>query len=191
MRKRPKLVCGVGINDATEPTSRRINGVMAHSPCYKAWHNMLNRCYSGKYPDYIGVSVCEEWLVYSNFKSWWDVNHVPGYALDKDLKIPGNKTYGPTTCLYVPVWMNTYVSAKSSEHVQGVTYDKRLGKYKAQRPSADKRGRYIGYFDTEQEASDAWVNDLDVGILPDLSLLDISLREIFLKWKRNLKQGDI
>lgn len=185
-----KLIAGVGVNDSPVPTSRKINGKMIHSPCYRAWHNMLNRCYSGKYPDYNGISVCEEWLVYSNFKSWWDIHYVSGYALDKDLKIPGNKMYGPEACLYVPVWMNSYVSARSN-HVQGVTYDKRLGKYKAQRPRADKRGRYIGYFDTEQEARDAWVKDLDRGILPDLSLLDISLREIFLEWKKNQKEEDI
>lgn len=190
MRKRPKLVCGVGINDATEPTSRRINGVMTHSPCYKAWHNMLNRCYSGKYPDYNGVSVCDEWLVYSNFKSWWDVNHVPGYALDKDLKIPGNKVYGPDTCLYIPVWMNTYIASKS-KHARGVTYDKRLDRYKAQRSSHDKRGRYIGYFDTAELAHEAWLKDHDSGLAPDIDSLDISLREIFLKWKSNQNQEDI
>ena len=150
-----KLVCGVGINDSPTPTSHRIGGKMVHSPCYKAWHNMINRCYGGKEPAYRDVTVCEEWHTYTNFEFWWERNNVPGYSLDKDLRIPGNKVYSPDTCLYIPVWMNSYIASSTSRHAPGVCYDKNLGRYKAQRSTKDPRGRYIGYFDTEQEAHEA------------------------------------
>ena len=184
-------VCGVGINDSARPTSRLVEGVLFHHPAYVAWHNMINRCYSGRYPSYKGVTVCEEWKYFTAFYGWWKKNHVKDYALDKDLKVPGNKIYGPDTCLYIPGWMNTYISARKGAYAKGVTYDKRLRRYKAQRPTADKRGRYIGYFDTVELAHEAWLKDLDKGITPDINGLDISLREIFLKWKANQNQEDI
>lgn len=181
--KLTKLVCGWGVNDADFCTSYRTeDGKMKHHPAYLTWFNMINRCYGGKYSCYQGCSVCDEWIKFTKFKSWWDVNYKPGYALDKDLKIEGNRIYSPETCLYIPVWMNAYISHKVGKRPQGVTYDKRLCKYKAQRPKADKRGRYIGYFETQEAAHAAWIQDLDISIMPDIASLDTSLREIFLNW---------
>ena len=71
---------------------------------------MLMRCYSIRHhqtcPNYIGCSVCPEWLYLSNFKEWFDANYVDGYALDKDIIIKGNKTYSPHTCCFVPQEIN-------------------------------------------------------------------------------------
>lgn len=75
------------------------------SKVYQVWHDMLRRCYSSEYqekqPTYIGCSVCPEWLNFQTFGKWFDDNYIPGYHLDKDIKVPGNKVYSPETCLFV------------------------------------------------------------------------------------------
>ncbi|ADP02600.1 hypothetical protein GECvBMG_gp243c [Salmonella phage GEC_vB_MG] len=176
--KHRSLVCGVGINDAPFITSMRKDGKLHHHTAYKDWHNMINRCYSGKYPSYHGVVVVDKWHYFMNFHTWWCNNYQQGYALDKDLLVEGNKAYGPDTCIYIPVWLNSYIS-RNGKHARGVTFDKKLCKFKAQRSKNDPRGRYIGYFDTEEEAHAAWESE---NIFDnDLKSLDISLQELVLK----------
>ncbi|QGZ16396.1 hypothetical protein Hena1_02460 [Erwinia phage Hena1] len=184
-------VCDVGINDSPRPTSWRVEGVLFHHPAYVSWHNMINRCYSGRYKNYVGVTVCEEWKYFMGFHKWWTTNHVEGWVLDKDLRGKGSKVYSPETCIYIPLWLNSHIIKRKGKHSQGVTYDKRLGKYKAQRVKADPRGRYIGYFKTEEAAREAWLADVDREALPDLEGLDISIQELFLKWKLSQDQQDI
>lgn len=67
---------------------------------------MLRRCYyvsktNTYYPD---CSVEKVWHNFQVFADWYDINH-PGdggrYQLDKDIKIPGNKVYGPDACMFV------------------------------------------------------------------------------------------
>lgn len=176
--KRRNLVCGVGVNDAPFATTMRRDGKLHHHTAYKDWHNMINRCYSGKYPSYNDVFVDDSWHYFMNFHTWWCNNYQQGYALDKDLLVQGNKLYSPTTCIYIPVWLNSYISRKSN-HAKGVTFDRNLGKFKAQRSVKDPRGRYIGYFDTEEEAHAAW--DFENGFHNDLKSLDISLQRLVLK----------
>lgn len=74
---------------------------------------MLTRCYNHKSlkknPSYIGCSVCDEWLTYSNFKRWYEdpINgYREGYHLDKDILVKGNKVYSPETCCFVPHSIN-------------------------------------------------------------------------------------
>lgn len=75
---------------------------------YSRWIGMLDRCYGVKWkennPCYLGCSVCEEWLNFQNFAQWFFENYPKDgndYELDKDIKIPGNKVYGPDTCKFV------------------------------------------------------------------------------------------
>lgn len=98
-------VFGVGyIGDGAY--SVRVGGVL--SPRYITWKGMIERCYSEKlhvkHPTYINCEVCKEWHDYQCFSAWYDENYpVDGkrYALDKDIKIDGNKLYSPDTCLFV------------------------------------------------------------------------------------------
>lgn len=114
-RRRPRvnargLVCGVGVFDAAY--KRDSDNIT--STAYRCWHNMLIRCYDKKYqakePTYIGCGVCEEWLVFSNFKKWFDENYIKGYQLDKDILVKGNKIYSPDTCCFVPKRINTIIN---------------------------------------------------------------------------------
>ena len=109
MRKN-KLVHGVGFNNTVELVN--INGKFIHS--YLTWRSMLGRCYSHKthnrQPTYIGCTVCDEWLYFSNFKKWYDNNYIEGYHLDKDILVEGNKIYSPDTCRFVPRYINNLLN---------------------------------------------------------------------------------
>lgn len=88
IKKARTLVKGVGIFDSELATTDE-KVLMAN----RVWRSMLSRCYSKKYqekePSYIDCSVCEEWLLFSNFKKWFDENYVDGYALDKRYSYKG------------------------------------------------------------------------------------------------------
>lgn len=124
-----KLICGVGINDA--PAS------IFDKDVYQVWVNMIKRCYDEKTiarrEAYRGCSVCRDWLRLSNFMLWYAQNCKPGYQIDKDILIKGNKLYSPETCLGVPRRINAlFISSRASrgKYPIGVSY--RYGKYVAQ-----------------------------------------------------------
>ena len=72
---------------------------------YMTWKNMLVRCYNSKtqikQPTYVGCTVVEEWHNFQVFGKWFDKHYIEGYHLDKDIKVKGNKVYGPDTCTFV------------------------------------------------------------------------------------------
>ena len=109
-KKTQKLVCGIGVNDLTEPVKK--NG--RNLKFYDTWVHMLQRCYSEKCqtkkPTYRGCSACDEWLLLSNFKVWFDTNYRDGMSLDKDILIQGNKVYCPETCRFVPGYINSLMT---------------------------------------------------------------------------------
>lgn len=102
-----RLVYGVGINDVPRSASKR-------NPIYTAWYGMLTRCFSRtyqeKWPTYISCTVCDEWLRLSNFSAWALGQEFEGMSLDKDILIAGNKHYCPEACVFVPAWLNIFIS---------------------------------------------------------------------------------
>ena len=79
---------------------------------YNRWKSMINRCYNPKdlqYKNYggRGITVCERWKSFENFLEdfpsldGFDENNLSNLQLDKDIKIPNNKTYAPDTCLLI------------------------------------------------------------------------------------------
>ena len=87
-----------------------VNGKVTRE--YNLWKDMINRCYSGEYPTYANVIVCERWLCFANFLEdlphienyeWWLENPNQRIALDKDLKQQGieNKVYSLETVMFV------------------------------------------------------------------------------------------
>lgn len=107
-RQKPsnKLVCGIGVNDRAGEISKST----LTSYIYSRWRSMLYRCYSGKCPGYEGVTVCEEWLTFSNFEKWMKEQmkyiDLSDRQLDKDVLVPGNKVYSRKTCHFVPRRVN-------------------------------------------------------------------------------------
>lgn len=170
---RRKPLYGIGINDSDYPVEIKellsySNGKQTYKTIWKCpfmqkWRSMLQRCYSESHlvrqPTYKGCSVCEEWLTFSNFKSWFIENHVDGYNLDKDLKIVGNKVYSSDTCLFVPVWLNCFLSdCRSSRGVLpiGVVKDHNTFRARCNNPKT-KRREHLGNFKSEQQAYEAWL----------------------------------
>lgn len=143
------LVYGAGVNDLLYTRG---------TPSYKAWLSMLERCYSSKFQTkkntYVGCSVCDEWLTFSNFKRWFDSienGYKDGYQLDKDIIVKGNKVYSPSTCCIVPPAINALFTNRRQH--RGNTYigvrENSNGRFVA-RACVGKR--HIGVYDTPQEA---------------------------------------
>lgn len=157
VRKRPKLVYGVGVNDYKGNT--KYNHV--HIQSYHTWGQMLKRCYSkeflDKQPTYRGCSVCEEWWSFSNFKKWFDENYIEGYCLDKDILFKGNKIYSPETCCFVPNEINVLLCKNDSRRGKmpiGVYERKMVNGYKyvAYVNNNTKKHFHLGTFNTPKEA---------------------------------------
>ena len=170
----PTLVHGVGINDAdyavTEWETIEVNGrqkrrLVWYCTYYRTWSNMLERCYSSKFqercPTYKGCSVSEEWLLFSNFRSWMERQDFEGKQLDKDLLFAGNKVYSAGTCVFVTKAVNLFTTdrgASRGEWLIGVNWHKGAGKFVSQcRNPLTKKREHLGYFTCEQEAHQTWI----------------------------------
>lgn len=170
--KSNKLVYGVGINDAdysvrktksyTDESGKRQFQVLWICPYYSKWSSMLNRCYSAKRqkknPYYMGCSVCEEWLYFSNFRMWMEKQNWEGNELDKDFLVQGNKVYSPETCLFIPQRLNVFFSKGRKENnlFTGISYIEKLGKYRVR--CCDGTGKMVcfGYHTDLRAAKQAW-----------------------------------
>ena len=95
-------------------------GKKAKGKAYSAWTRMFERCYSQKYqkknPTYIGCTVEPEWHNFRNFEEWFNKTYKHGLCLDKDIKIPGNRVYGPSACILVTQKENN-IKAKAKYYV--------------------------------------------------------------------------
>lgn len=158
-----RLVQGVGINDADYLVEGCTDGVRWVCPFYKTWKSMVVRCNSVKYkarrPTYAAHSVCEQWLVFSNFKVWMETQDWEGKALDKDLLVSGNTVYSPETCVFVSPRVNSFITEKKSGKAglpTGVSYRADRGKFVAKLRSTEYGYEYLGSFDTPEEAHKAW-----------------------------------
>ena len=125
-----------------------------------AWQDLMKRAYSKKwekkYPTYKGVTTIKAWHDFREFRRWFILNHRPDYHLDKDLLKPGNKVYGPKTCVYLPQRINKIIMPIQMKNIPlstGVTNKK--GKFHS---SVKSNGKtiHLGSFDTEKEANQAY-----------------------------------
>lgn len=166
-----KLVYGVGINDADYRVVSRHSNIEDGSilvrkcPFYTRWVSMLARSYSPslhlEHPTYAGCSVCDEWIYFSNFKSWMQSQDWQDKHLDKDLLIPGNKIYSPETCVFVESKVNNFLTESTSargNYPIGVNLDKGTGKFKAQCYNVvTSKKEYLGLFNSPDDAHKAWL----------------------------------
>lgn len=173
--KPKKLVCGVGINDADYAVQKYefygyVDGKKKQKKVwtctfYQTWMNMLKRCYSDnaqeKHPTYAGCTVSEDWLTFSVFKAWMEMQEWEGKELDKDLLIKGNKVYSPETCVFVTPMVNTFTTdskAARGEWLIGLHWNKERSKFQAQcRNPFTKKREHLGLFTCEKQAHQAWL----------------------------------
>ena len=152
-------VYGVGCNDVFFQVKIDRKNIWQ----YHLWQSMLQRCFSEKekqrYPTYMDVTCCDEWLYFGNFLEW--LNREVGYKgkpvgseLDKDIIVKGNKTYSPEFCSFVPTAVNSLLTdsgATRGEFPVGVCFVKGRGKFKT-RLNCFGREKHLGYYTTIEDA---------------------------------------
>lgn len=144
---------------------------------YKCWEKILNRAkYNTKAHNkmaYADVSICDEWLDYSNFEKWYEENYyeIDGERMDidKDILVKGNRVYSSETCIFAPQTINTLFEMKTSKAVShhftnknlspkgeylpvGVTWCNEKQKYRASLNIGNQKVKNLGRFDTLEEA---------------------------------------
>ena len=161
-------VHGVATNDAdyvTQIYETPQDGKRKHiwmCPVYDTWKHMVGRGFCAilkqRQPTYKDVSVCEEWLLFSNFRAWWIENSVRGWQLDKDILKKGNLVYSPESCIYVPNHINMLLAdsaAARGEYPLGVCCYKQSNRFQSRVKLNGKR-KHLGYFYTPEDAHRAW-----------------------------------
>lgn len=210
MSTKCKKIYDVAVNDANY--NIRSTVVIGHTldgkpirkelwkcPFYVRWFNMLTRCYNksylDKFPTYKDVTVCEEWLTFSNFKAWMEQQDWEGKELDKDLLVDGNKIYGPDNCIFLTKQLNYFLNtneSKRGEYLLGVYFEKDSNRFVAQCNNPfTKRCERIGRFRSELDAHQAYVEKKKKHALslildePDKRIVDAIIRKYSLAtdWK--------
>jgi len=169
MQKHEPNVYGVGHNDVNLITYYE-NGKKKSCPFYVKWRNMLRRCYDEVYKteSYKFVTVCNEWLTFSNFKAWMETQDWEEKDLDKDLLGDGS-FYSPDTCCFLTKDQNRFLVESKSRRGDlplGVSLRKNTSLYRAQiRNSLIKKPESLGNFKTPEQAHEAWrQRKLEIGL---------------------------
>ena len=153
-------VYGVGISGTKYLI--RVNGTLTKE--YELWKSMLQRCYSTtlKRPTYIGCEVSDNFKSYEYFYEWCHKQigfSNKNWHLDKDLLIKGNKVYSESTCVFLPQEINSMLlksDKKRGEYLIGVSWNKRNKAFVAMVSKNKGNPEYLGYFNTELEAFNAY-----------------------------------
>lgn len=151
--ERDAFIYGVARNDYKGSCVDE-NGKLIKS--YNIWYGMIRRCYDHNSllykKTYTDCTVCDEWLYFSNFKEWFDENYIEGYALDKDILVHGNRVYSPNTCCFVPDEINTIFiknERNRGDYLIGVYSN---GNQFSARLTMWGKEKYLGCFNTEEDA---------------------------------------
>jgi hypothetical protein len=123
---------------------------------YNTWRAMIRRCTNPKDKDYPryggkGVSVCPEWVDYSNFAK--DMGEPEGDETLDRINVYGN--YEPSNCRWAGVMTqnrNTRLRVNSTSGVTGVSA---VGKRYMAKITSNRKSYYSKLFDTIEEAAAA------------------------------------
>jgi hypothetical protein len=136
---------------------------VVHLRSYRVWKGIIGRCYLNKRSSdasYSDCYVCEEWLIFSNFKRWFEDpqnGYVEGYDIDKDIMIKNNRVYSPQTCCFLPPKLNKVFTKRKSCRGSlplGARFST-SGKYDS-RIRRNKKDYYLGTYNTPEEAFTAY-----------------------------------
>jgi len=183
------LVHGHGTNDVSFMVYSTVNGKQVMYKPYRIWTHMLERCFSAKlhekFPTYRGCTVCEEWLIFSNFDSWMNEQDWQGRELDKDILFQSNKLYSPATCCFISKSLNLLLNAHGAARGDlplGVDWHKARKKYRA-KICINGKNKYLGLFKTP-EAAKAVYNKAKYAEIHRHAMMqsDPAIREGLLNW---------
>lgn len=164
MAPRPgmKLLCGVGINDTTDPVYINYkDGNKWWCPYYSCWYNMLRRV-SGKYKtkkneSYKETKATEDFLRFSKFKPWMMSQDWKDKTLDKDILGDGT-LYSFETCCFIPNEVNVFLTGlhTPTERLYGVSYRPKTDNYVA-RVFYKEQHHALGTFSNKYTARASYV----------------------------------
>ena len=132
---------------------------------YTQWYSMITRCYSEAFhqrqPTYIDCYVSDDFKDYSKWREWYDNYQYKqdDWHLDKDLLVKGNKVYSESTCVFIPQEINqalTKRAASRGKYIIGVCWCNTKKAFVAQVNKNKGRSEYLGSFNTEVEAFNAY-----------------------------------
>jgi len=136
------------------------------TPAYVAWNGMLCRTQKPKTTNeirnYSDVTIEFEWFYFQKFAEWYykQTNKFGNvdfkWELDKDFKIPGNRTYGPNVCYVLPKAINSLLIDcyhSRGKYPLGVH---RQGSYFRTATSQDGKKKLIGTYPTVADAQRAY-----------------------------------
>lgn len=166
-KKSSSLVAGVGFKGTKY--SAKIDG--KHTAEYRAWRDMLQRCYNGegssRNKSYKSCTVSENFKSFEYFYEWcqaqvgFGIKDEKGksWHLDKDLLVKGNKVYSEDTCVFIPNKINClFVNCGrvKGKFMAGVSFDDRANKFISQCSNGNGKPEKLGTFKTEIEAFQAY-----------------------------------
>ena len=167
-------VQGVGIvgeDEAKKPKGR----------AYSVWSDMLLRCYDPTSKSYFmyggrGVTVCDDWLRYGNFKKWFDEKYIQGFELDKDLLPEGlGLQYSPENCIFLPKKVNSYLgfARKDRDLPTGVSQCKKSSKYYAYiKYSATGNRKNLGGYNSPEKAFEVYKREKEKDLYEVIKIWD-------------------
>ena len=161
--KDPYLKTIKGVACVGETSTIDENGKVLKSR--EVWGDMIKRCYDEKQfkkrPSYMGVTVCDEWLCYANFKEWYDKNIYEikdeKVQLDKDILVKGNKIYSPETCIFAPQRIN--ILFRELNNNEFPTLEERNNGTFAIRVRMNGKSKRISGFKTKEKAEECYLKE--------------------------------
>lgn len=119
--------------------------------CTQYWHQ--------RKAAYNGCDIHPDFIYYQNFAEWCNAQigfGKVGFQLDKDILVPGNRTYGPDTCCFVPRRINLLmIQNGKGVYPMGVSLDSNRGLFYAEL-SIDGKNKKLGRFETPEDAHAAY-----------------------------------
>jgi hypothetical protein len=153
-KRSPEKSCGCTQN-------KQAGQVVVEPIIYKAWKDMIDRCYDSKRANYErfggkGIQVCGDWK--EDFLAFLEWSKKNGYASDLYFsRIDKTKDYTPENCR----WTDKYLQIETrgmlksnTSGTTGVSYSEKRGSYRAYITRKGVR-KYLGSFATLKNAIEA------------------------------------
>lgn len=149
---------------------------MPNSRIKRIFNHMHGRCYNEQalgYKSYggKGITICDEWHDYDNFKKWYEDNYYrvgnEQMVIDKDIKFKGNTEYSPEACMIIPISINNVFVRNTDRELPTGVVGTPNGKFNVRlnTPIGDKEYMYLGTYPTVEKAKRVYDTHKTVEVL--------------------------